>query len=772
MIRSRHNTYVSVTDWFKNKSESASSQQLKPAIVQYLNNIGGENIVLPPTTDSPIIVPPSSGGGTTETNCLWELKQDSYGNSYIYGNLPVVTQYGITMYADVSNIDLPSLYDGLPIDNSTIYWEETLDDTGNIIKVLKAKGGGGIDIDGTLDDYLFDYLTDNNYAQKSDLPNMSLYVTNDIFNSTIDSLDFVDFNTYETINAIKNFKEGIEINEIDIYNIKDDIIYINGNVAIKGGLTTYADAGDIDLPSLYAGIPVDETTITKREDGALMLNPNLEFGGLDETALQKYLDDYNYAKITDIDSRINDLVNGAPAAYDTLKEIADVLQGNVNSIGDIITALGTKVDKTELTKYIPIAGDTEVDGIKNFLNGLKIGGLPISKYEGYDDVIYLDANLVVRGGVTVYADNEADIPSIIDSLPIASNTIKGIASFNSDYFTIDNGHVSIKNSIDLGGGNKVFVTTPTLVDDYDIGDLWVNATSGRYKNDLLRCNKAKSAGEVFNIDHWSLATKYTDDSKALEVESNVSSLSQNFNVLNSTVESIKQQTDKEYVIWFFEYVPTLNNYPASDWTTPELKAEHDQDLFYYREQGKAWRFEDGKWVEVTDHDTIRALELIEEIKGDYVSLSIAQDIPSEKNFVGGLKVNGSPIIYDTELSQWKLENNLLVTGGITTYSDIRKKTKLEEVSLSLNQIADAPLIKHYYNNDITKTIHVSTIAQYWMDINDWFCKFDSDGYYTMEIQNLALASAISIARELVKSNKIIAELMDRINVLESKLKNS
>lgn len=92
--------------------------------------------------------------------------------------------------------------------------------------------------------------------------------------------------------------------------------------------------------------------------------------------------------------------------------------------------------------------------------------------------------------------------------------------------------------------------------------------------------------------------------------------------------------------------------------------------------------------------------------------------------------------------------NLLVTGGITMYSDERKKTILRDVELSLDEVAKAPLIEHYYNSDGKKTTHVGSIAQYWAGLNDWFCKKDGDGYYTMEIQNAALASAISVAREL------------------------
>ena len=117
--------------------------------------------------------------------------------------------------------------------------------------------------------------------------------------------------------------------------------------------------------------------------------------------------------------------------------------------------------------------------------------------------------------------------------------------------------------------------------------------------------------------------------------------------------------------------------------------------------------------------------------------------------------------------------NCLAVGGITQYSDERKKTIINHVQLSLREIADAPLIEHYYNSDERQTTHVGSIAQYWAGLNDWFCKKDDEGYYTMEIQNAALASAISIARELVKyetkTDKQIRRLKKRINELEDEI---
>ena len=126
-----------------------------------------------------------------------------------------------------------------------------------------------------------------------------------------------------------------------------------------------------------------------------------------------------------------------------------------------------------------------------------------------------------------------------------------------------------------------------------------------------------------------------------------------------------------------------------------------------------------------------------------------------------------------EASTVKASNNLLAGGGITMYSDQRKKTILNNVELSLKQIANAPLIEHYYNSDEKKTTHVGSIAQYWYGMNDWFCKEDTEGYLTMEIQNAALASAISVARELdryeTKTDKTIKQLRKRICQLEEEL---
>lgn len=58
---------------------------------------------------------------------------------------------------------------------------------------------------------------------------------------------------------------------------------------------------------------------------------------------------------------------------------------------------------------------------------------------------------------------------------------------------------------------RVFVITPAP--PYDIGDIWIKDDS-----DLYRCRSSRVAGDKFNTADWIIATKYTDDTVALQTK--------------------------------------------------------------------------------------------------------------------------------------------------------------------------------------------------------------------------------------------------------------
>lgn len=97
---------------------------------------------------------------------------------------------------------------------------------------------------------------------------------------------------------------------------------------------------------------------------------------------------------------------------------------------------------------------------------------------------------------------------------------------------------------------KTFVRQPTASDSYDIGDIWLNATyddgTTKYDNDMLRAVTAKAAGEAFSIEHWTLASKYTDDTVAKEALESAKKANETAGKLQTTVSSMKNFTDEAF----------------------------------------------------------------------------------------------------------------------------------------------------------------------------------------------------------------------------------
>ena len=77
---------------------------------------------------------------------------------------------------------------------------------------------------------------------------------------------------------------------------------------------------------------------------------------------------------------------------------------------------------SDVNNYVTTSTIQDIFAEKNFTDGLKVSDLSI--YKSQDDTVYLDANLVVRGGITARGTNETITPSIFEALPIDGDTIK------------------------------------------------------------------------------------------------------------------------------------------------------------------------------------------------------------------------------------------------------------------------------------------------------------------------------------------------------------
>jgi len=134
---------------------------------------------------------------------------------------------------------------------------------------------------------------------------------------------------------------------------------------------------------------------------------------------------------------------------------------------------------------------------------------------------------------------------------------------------------------------RVFVVTPQP--PYDIGDLWVQGENG----DIMRCRVPKSDSSEYAVDDWEKASKYTDDTRANEVQKELETVNKDLqNQIDGKIETYNQSAD-----------------PAASWTTAELKAKHTGDLWYNSKTEETMRWNGSAWSKLSDADAKAAKNL-------------------------------------------------------------------------------------------------------------------------------------------------------------------
>ena len=86
-------------------------------------------------------------------------------------------------------------------------------------------------------------------------------------------------------------------------------------------------------------------------------------------------------------------------------------------------------------------------------------------------------------------------------------------------------------------------------------------------------------------------------------------------VYTPTITNLQNQIDGQIETWFYSYIPTAENYPASEWTTDTEKDKHLGDIFYVVDNteygGQAYRWAkigtDYLWDYVEDTAVVKAL---------------------------------------------------------------------------------------------------------------------------------------------------------------------
>lgn len=150
--------------------------------------------------------------------------------------------------------------------------------------------------------------------------------------------------------------------------------------------------------------------------------------------------------------------------------------------------------------------------------------------------------------------------------------------------------------------NRIFTTTPFT--PYEIGDLWVQGSSG----DIMRCKTTRLTGSYTSGD-WEKASQYTSDA----------GLNSFINgTYNTAINDLTNQIDGKIESWF------QTTDPATSWTTNAIKAKHVGDMWYNQTIQTLKRYSSSyAWVTIEDKTAIDA----------YNAASQAQDTADGKRRV-------------------------------------------------------------------------------------------------------------------------------------------
>lgn len=181
------------------------------------------------------------------------------------------------------------------------------------------------------------------------------------------------------------------------------------------------------------------------------------------------------------------------------------------------------------------------------------------------------------------------------------------------------------------------------------------------------------------------------------------------------VDKLQEQVDGKVEQYFYNYDPTLENWPAMSWKDDATKKAHNGDLFYNTNSKKGWQWtydeetKTGSWVEVTDKDTLDTLEAASKAQdtGDgkrqvFTADASKGEHPEPPYDAGDLWFNGDDILVCTvartasdkyNASDWVKKDSYASKDDMKNYVDGVTKDMQDQI--------DSKAEQHFYAYDPT-----------------------------------------------------------------------
>ena len=241
-----------------------------------------------------------------------------------------------------------------------------------------------------------------------------------------------------------------------------------------------------------------------------------------------------------ISDAIDDLINGAPATYDTLKEIADWIATHQSEYEALIAAIAGKVDKVTgkdlSTNDFTDAYKTKLDGIEANANAYVLPQASASTLGG----VKVGDNLAIDSSTGVLSGNYSAATTSANGLMSSTDKSKldGIAA-GATAVTVDS---SITSSSENPVQSAAIYTALAGKVDTETG-------KGLSSNDYTDAEKTKLGGIEANANNYSLPAATTSALGGVKVGTNLAVdangvISGNYSNATQSAAGLMSSTDK------------------------------------------------------------------------------------------------------------------------------------------------------------------------------------------------------------------------------------
>ena len=338
-------------------------------------------------------------------------------------------------------------------------------------------------------------------------------ITSDNIQSLILSSDKVTVENGFIKNAMIDNLDVSKINAGTISTDKFNITSDNGAISIVGATQQFKDNNGNVRVQIGKDASGNFTFIVKAADGSTTLidGTGVKAGAIsDGLIVDKMVS--SKANIDGSKLNISSIVNSINNGTTLLKGTKIQLDKEGQTLEAAFNTLKTTTDKVKETTESNTTSITAIQGdIKTLISNTTIT-------KDKTTVQLKDA----------YSKLEQTVSGINSTVGSHTTSISTINANITNAQNIANNANSLADS-----KAKVFTVTPTT--PYKVGDLWVQGTSG----DVMKCKTTRSTGS-YTASDWVKASKYTDDTKANAVATDVITLAGRVTTTESNYTSLIQ----------------------------------------------------------------------------------------------------------------------------------------------------------------------------------------------------------------------------------------